>query len=168
MKQLFTDRKFHFCYHRNFWVFFVNGKRPKFPKFQTGIFVEWKAPLVHLKRGPFFRNVSGWTKLIYWVLDRNFRKFWLNGSRNEIVGRYFMYGDRCLYRWTKQRGLWERDWRGRRKSQQKLQNMRLRKGKTGLSSMTLVWLMQIAGWSARFLFPESSRKDRSDSASRVE
>ena len=37
----------------------------KFPKFQTGIFVEWKAPLVHLKRGPFFRNVSGWTKLIY-------------------------------------------------------------------------------------------------------
>ena len=49
-----------------------------------------------------------------------------------------MYGDRCLYRWTKQRGLWERDWRGRRKSQQKLQNMRPRKAKTGLSSMKLV------------------------------
>ena len=28
MEQLFTDRKFHFCYHRNFRVFFVNGKRP--------------------------------------------------------------------------------------------------------------------------------------------
>ena len=32
MEQLFTNRKFHFCYHRNFWVFFVNGKRPKLPK----------------------------------------------------------------------------------------------------------------------------------------
>jgi len=29
----------------------------------------------------FFRNFSGWTKPIYSVLDRNFRKFWLNGSR---------------------------------------------------------------------------------------
>ena len=38
------------------------------------------------KRGPpqkedqFFRNFSGWTEPIHWVLDRNFRKFWLNGS----------------------------------------------------------------------------------------
>ena len=44
MEQLFTNRKFHFCSLRNFRVFFLNGKRPKFPKFQTGIFVEWKAP----------------------------------------------------------------------------------------------------------------------------
>ena len=29
MEQLFTNRKFHFCYHRNFRVFFLNGKRPK-------------------------------------------------------------------------------------------------------------------------------------------
>ena len=29
----------------------------------------------------FFRNFSGWTEPIHWVLDRNFRKFWLNGSR---------------------------------------------------------------------------------------
>ena len=29
----------------------------------------------------FFRNFSGWSELIHWVLDRNFRKFWLNGSR---------------------------------------------------------------------------------------
>ena len=28
IEQLFTNRKFHFCYHRNFRVFFVNGKRP--------------------------------------------------------------------------------------------------------------------------------------------
>ena len=28
MKQLFTNRKFHFCYHQNFRVFFLNGKRP--------------------------------------------------------------------------------------------------------------------------------------------
>ena len=39
------------------------------------------------KRGPpqkvdqFFRNFSGWTEPIHWVLDRNFRKFWLNGLR---------------------------------------------------------------------------------------
>ena len=30
MEQLFTNRKFHFCYHRNFRVFFLNGKRPLF------------------------------------------------------------------------------------------------------------------------------------------
>ena len=30
---------------------------------------------------PFFRNFSGWTEPIHWVLDRNFRKVWLNGSR---------------------------------------------------------------------------------------
>ena len=28
MEQLFTDRKFHFRYHRNFRVFFLNRKRP--------------------------------------------------------------------------------------------------------------------------------------------
>ena len=28
MEQLFTNRKFHFSYHRNFRVFFLNGKRP--------------------------------------------------------------------------------------------------------------------------------------------
>ena len=30
---------------------------------------------------PFFRNFSGWTEPIHWVLVRNFRKVWLNGSR---------------------------------------------------------------------------------------
>ena len=30
---------------------------------------------------PFFRNFSGWTEPIHSVLDRNFRKFWLHGSR---------------------------------------------------------------------------------------
>ena len=32
------------------------------------------------KVDPFFRNFSGWTEPILWVLDRNFRKVWLNGS----------------------------------------------------------------------------------------
>ena len=27
-----TNRKFHFCYHRNFRGFVVNGKRPRFPR----------------------------------------------------------------------------------------------------------------------------------------
>ena len=39
-----------------------------------------------VKSGPprkvdrIFRNFSGWTEPIHSVLDRNFRKFWLNGS----------------------------------------------------------------------------------------
>ena len=33
------------------------------------------------KEDPFFRNFSGWTEPIHWVLDRNVRKFWLNRSR---------------------------------------------------------------------------------------
>ena len=32
MEQLFTNRKFHFCSHRNFRFFFLNGKRPIFYK----------------------------------------------------------------------------------------------------------------------------------------
>ena len=35
MEQLFTNRKFHFCYHRNFRVFFVNGKRPSYTFFSS-------------------------------------------------------------------------------------------------------------------------------------
>ena len=42
------------------------------------------------KVDPFFRNFSGWTEPIHWVLDRNFRKFWLNGSRPTII--YFYLG----------------------------------------------------------------------------
>ena len=37
------------------------------------------------KVDPFFRNFSGWTEPIHCVLDRNFRKFWLNGSRPGTV-----------------------------------------------------------------------------------
>ena len=38
--------------------------------------------VVYFKRWTgFFRNFSGWTEPIHWVLDRNFRKFWLNGLR---------------------------------------------------------------------------------------
>ena len=36
------------------------------------------------KVDPFFRNLSGWTEPIHWVLDRNFREFWLNGSRPKL------------------------------------------------------------------------------------
>ena len=31
MEQLFTNLKFYFCSHRNFRVFFLNGKRPRRP-----------------------------------------------------------------------------------------------------------------------------------------
>ena len=40
---------------------------------------------------PFFRNFSGWTEPIHWVLDRNFRKFWLNGSRPLFSFRFLYF-----------------------------------------------------------------------------
>ena len=39
------------------------------------------------KVDPFFRNFSGWTEPIHWVLDRNFRKVWLNGSRPRTTSK---------------------------------------------------------------------------------
>ena len=33
------------------------------------------------KVGQFFRNFPGWTEPIHSLLDRHFRKFWLNGLR---------------------------------------------------------------------------------------
>ena len=47
-------------------------------KIQTGLTGKSGSPQ---KVDRFFRNFSGWTEPIHWVLDRNFRKFWLNGSR---------------------------------------------------------------------------------------
>ena len=38
------------------------------------------------KVDPFFRNFCGWTEPIHCVSDRNFRKFWLNGSRPWLNG----------------------------------------------------------------------------------
>ena len=55
------------------------------------------------KRGPpqkvdqFFRNFSGWTEPIHWVLDRNFRKFWLNGSRPMYCKKYEGYKKEKFY-----------------------------------------------------------------------
>jgi len=42
--------------------------------------------VVHLERWTrFFEFFCIWTELIHSVLDRNFRKFWLNGSRPLIM-----------------------------------------------------------------------------------
>ena len=77
-------------------VFFLveHGKylTARFTGSENGL--EWSNGTVHFDRtgpteksGPprkvdrFFRNFSGWTEPIHSVLDRNFRKFWLNGSR---------------------------------------------------------------------------------------
>ena len=55
------------------------------------------------KRGPpqkvdqFFRNFSSWTEPIHWVLDRNFRKFWLNGSRPMYCKKYEGYKKEKFY-----------------------------------------------------------------------
>ena len=50
--------------------------QPKFRPVRQG-------KVVYFKRWTsfFFRNFSGWTEPIHRVLDRNFRKFWLNGLR---------------------------------------------------------------------------------------
>ena len=61
---------------------------------------EWSNGTVHIDRtgptekgGPprevdcFFRNFSVWTEPIHSVSDRNFRKFWLNGSRPRVAFR---------------------------------------------------------------------------------
>ena len=40
------------------------------------------------KADPFFRNFSGWIEEIHLVLDRNFRKFWLNESRPRYYGKF--------------------------------------------------------------------------------
>ena len=46
MEQLFTNGKFHFCYNRNFRVFFLNGKRPMSlsPKSIVGKFLSTCTP----------------------------------------------------------------------------------------------------------------------------
>ena len=41
----------------------------------------------------FFRNFSSWAEPIHSVLDRNFRKFWLNGSRPLFPGALFLVLD---------------------------------------------------------------------------
>ena len=49
------------------------------------------------KRGPpqkvdqFFRNFSGWTEPIHLVLNRNFRKFWLNRSRPILHDKTWLF-----------------------------------------------------------------------------
>ena len=89
--------------------------QPKFPEF----WVKWKAPLkttgaIHStkiptgpsgKRGPpqkvdpFFRNFSGWTEPIHWVLDRNFRKVWLNGSHPYKYQRIQLSNNKFIHLW---------------------------------------------------------------------
>ena len=53
MEQLFTNRKFHFCYHRNFRVFFLNRKRPVSPSDHVIFYLlykhQWNAKPVYLK-----------------------------------------------------------------------------------------------------------------------
>ena len=53
----------------------ARSSQPKFQPVRPGK----SGPLQ--KVGPFFRNFSGWTEPIQWVLDWNFLKFWLSGSR---------------------------------------------------------------------------------------
>ena len=36
MEQRFTNRKLHFCYHRNFWVFYPKWKAPHVPRGSSG------------------------------------------------------------------------------------------------------------------------------------
>ena len=54
------------------------------------------------KVDPFFRNFSGWTEPIHWVLDRNFRKVWLNGSRPVCLNTYGTFDALILWKISKE------------------------------------------------------------------
>ena len=55
--------------------------QPKFQPFRPG-------KVVHLKRWTrFFEPFP--VEPIHWVLDRNFQKFWLNGSRPWVIPQFF-------------------------------------------------------------------------------
>ena len=61
---------------------------------------EWSNGTVHFdltgateKSGPareVGRNFSGWTEPFHSFLDRNFRKFWLNGKRLSFLEDFFL------------------------------------------------------------------------------
>ena len=70
-EQLFTNRKFHFCSHRNFRVFFLNGKRPPSP------LIPWVNPFMSrfinrtayfLQNVSYFREsrMSSWKNKVGW------------------------------------------------------------------------------------------------------
>ena len=82
------------------WSISVSDRRVLYPS--SNVFVNYLVSMAAIhstidrtgqtgKRGqpqkvvPFFRNFSGWTEPSHYVLDRNFRKFWLNGSRPIIT-----------------------------------------------------------------------------------
>ena len=69
-----------FSQNQNFWDAWNTMGAIHSTKIQTGP-TEKRGLGPPQKVDPFFRNFSGWTEPIHWVLDRNFRKVWLNGSR---------------------------------------------------------------------------------------
>ena len=60
--QLITNRKFHFCSHRNFGVFFLNGKRPGLPFQNFRLSREFFAPCKGIQ-----------DTLGFWIPRRGFR-----------------------------------------------------------------------------------------------
>ena len=57
MEQLFTNRKFHFCSHRNFRGFFLNGKRPIFSVARGQVLRRIKSTALSL-RPPLHGNLT--------------------------------------------------------------------------------------------------------------
>ena len=76
MEQLFTNRKFHFCYHRNFRVFFLNGKRPSLTTvnsakdFLLSIFLFVLS--THYSR--VNSSIANWIALYYWAPTEFFER----------------------------------------------------------------------------------------------
>ena len=77
----------------SWWKFTVRSRRA--PGHLLGAIHSTKIPTGPTgKRGPpqkvdpFFRNFPAWTEPIHWVLDRNFRKVWLNGSRPLLPNQF--------------------------------------------------------------------------------
>ena len=76
MEQLFTNRKFHFCYHWNFRVFFLNGKRPSLTTvnsakdFLLSIFLFVLS--THYSR--VNSSIANWIALYYWAPTEFFER----------------------------------------------------------------------------------------------
>ena len=94
MEQLFTNRKFHFCYHRNFRVFFVNGKRPQSPA-QPFFGCHATLPLRDIQKNGCKRRLG-------------FARLQL-GSQIELVARLWSQGEPIFYTFYHKWDLWNKD-----------------------------------------------------------
>ena len=77
MEKLFTNRKFHFCSHQNFRVFFLNGKRPQTSFHGKPVVASWNSIL--LTHQIWVVLLIGWSKFPMWH-DQSEAQIWCVSS----------------------------------------------------------------------------------------